>query len=131
MQLRKLDVAEMGIGSGETDDDEDADEGQASLDQLRLGVGFSEDERDRIVERLSKLNRRLRRFPADGTDLELSVKERDSSSMSVTLEAWLPGFGHIVATSKEDDLRDALMDVREDLWRRIDDAVGKRTEGRR
>jgi hypothetical protein len=65
MQLRKLDVAEMGIGSGETDDDEDADEGQASLDQLRLGVGFSEDERDRIVERLSKLNRRLRRFPAD------------------------------------------------------------------
>ncbi len=128
-QLRKLDVEELGIGTG-GDGDRD-DEGQASLRQLRLGAGFSEAERDRIVERLSKLDRRLARFPADGTELVLSVKERDSSGQSVRLECRVPGFSPFVATSTEPDLRAALMDVREDLWRQIDDAVTKRTEGAR
>jgi hypothetical protein len=127
--LRKLDVEELNIGAG--DDAEPAEEGAASLDQLRLGTGFAESERDRIVARLSKLNRRLKRFPAEGTWLELSVKERDSSSQSVTLECEVPGFAKFVATSTESNLRDALMDVREDLWRQINDAVTKRTEGAR
>ena len=128
--LRKLDVEELNIGAGEEDEDETGED-RASLDQLRLGTGFTESERGRIVERLSKLNRRLKRFPADGTWMELSVKERDSSSQSVTLECELPGFAKFVATSSESDLRDALMDVREDLWRQINDAVTKRTEGAR
>ena len=127
--LRTLDVEELNIGAGGEDDS--ADEGRASLDQLSLGTGFAESERDRVVERLSKLNRRLKRFPADGTWLELSVKERDNASQSLTLECEVPGFAKFVATSTESDLRDALMDVREDLWRQIDDAVTKRTEGAR
>lgn len=125
-RLRKLDVDELGLGTGEQ---EVQDEGQASLDQLRLGDGFSDGERDRIVARLEKLNRRLRRFPADGTDLLLTVKERDTTSQKVTLECGLPHFPRVVATSKEPDLKAALMDVREDVWRQIDDAVGKRKEG--
>ena len=128
-RLRTLDVEELNIGPGE-DDGEDT-EGRASLDQLVLGVGFEESERERIVERLAKLNRRLKRFRADGTWLELRVKERNNSGQSVTLECELPGFAKLVATSSEPDLRDALMDVREDLWRQIDDAVTKRTEGAR
>ena len=83
------------------------------------------------MERLSKLNRRLKRFPADGTRLQLSVKERDSSGQSVTLECEVPGFAKFVATSQEADLRDALMDVREDLGRQINDAVERRNEGAR
>ena len=125
-QLRTLDVEELNIGTGDDDEDDDAAPGHASLDQLALGTGFQPSERDRIVERLSKLNRRLKRFPADGTWLELSVKERDNSGQSVTLECEVPGFSKFVATSSEADLRDALMDVREDLWRQIDDAVTKR-----
>lgn len=128
--LRTLDVEELNIGPGD-DDAEEAAEGAASLDQLNLGTGFAESERDRIVARLAKLNRRLKRFPADGTWLELSVKQRDTSSQSVTLECEVPGFAKFVATSSESDLRDALMDVREDLWRQINDAVTKRTEGAR
>ena len=127
-RLRTLDVEELGIGTGEA---EPADDTRASLRQLVLGTGFEEFERDRIVERLSKLNRRLRRFPADGTSLELSVKERDNASQSVTLICELPGFATFVATSTEKDLRDALMDVREDMWRQINDAVTRRTEGAR
>lgn len=99
---------------------------QASVAQLRVESGFSEIEHDRIRQQLSKLNRRLNNFPADAVDLELSVKDRDTTSQKVTLEAWLPKFPHLVATSKEHDFHDALMDVREDLLRQIDDEIGKR-----
>ena len=127
-RLRTLDVEDLNIDTGAEDTAEDD---AASLDQLALGTGFQPSERDRIVERLGKLNRQLKRFPADGTRLQLSVKERDSSSQSVTLECEVPGFAKFVATSKEADLRDALMDVREDLGRQINDAVERRTEGAR
>jgi hypothetical protein len=110
-----LDVEEAGEAAGET--------GSASVDQLRLGTGVTDDERERILGRLRKLDRRLKRFPADATELELSVKERDTPSQKVTLECWLPGFPKFVAASQLPDLRDALMDCREDLWRQIDDAV--------
>ncbi|HUH07992.1 MAG TPA: HPF/RaiA family ribosome-associated protein [Egibacteraceae bacterium] len=127
-RLRTLDVEELGLGTG--DADEQPEEGQrASLAQLRLGAGFGQDERERIVQRLSKLDRRLRKFPSEGTDLELSVKDRGSTTQKVTLECWLPKFPRVVATSREQDLRAALMEVREDLWRQIDDAVGKRKAG--
>jgi len=102
------------------------DRAQAGLAQLRLSGEFTEADRPRIAERLSKLDRRLRRFPADGTDLHLTVKNREQPGQKVTLEAWLPKFGHFAATSTQVDLRAALMDVREDLWRQIDDAVNRR-----
>lgn len=129
-RLRKLDVDELGLGTGEREEEgEEAGAGRASLDQLRLGDGFSDAERDRIVDRLEKLNRRLRKFPADGTDLLLTVKDRETTSQKLTLECGLPHFPPLVVTSNEPDLKDALMDVREDLWRLIDDAVNKRKEG--
>lgn len=124
-RLRKLDVDELGIGTGERPRQED---NAASLDQLSLGAGFSDSERDRIVDRLQKLNRRLRRFPADGTFLELSVKDRDTNSQKVTLECEVPKFSRLVATSDEPDLKAALMEVRDDMWRQIDDAVNRRKE---
>jgi ribosome-associated translation inhibitor RaiA len=134
-RLKKLDVDELGLGTGqdreeeEEEEEEEEDEGDASLAQLRLGDGFTDAERDRVVSRLEKLNRRLRKFPADGTDLLLTVKERGTASQKVTLECGLPHFPPLVATSNEPDLQAALMEVREDLWRLIDDAVNKRKQG--
>ena len=129
-RLKKLDVDELGIGSGQDRAAEPAD-GSASLAQLRLGSGFSEDERERVVARLEKLNRRLKKFRAEGTELEITVKDRDTPSQKVTLEAWLPKFPHLVATSAESDLMAALAEVREDLWHQIDDAVRRRQEATR
>jgi hypothetical protein len=131
-RLRALDVDELGLG-GRAPEAEEAPEvaARASVDLLRLGKGFADDERGPIVERLRKLDRRLKRFPADGTELELSIKDRDTTSQSVTLECWLPNFPRVVATSNLPDLRDALMDIREDLWRQIDDAVTRRTDAAR
>jgi hypothetical protein len=99
---------------------------RASVAQMRIESGFSEVEHDRIRQQMSKLDRRLNNFPADAVDLELSVKDRDTTSQKVTLEAWLPKFPHMAVTSKEDDFHDALMDVREDMLRQIDDEIGKR-----
>jgi hypothetical protein len=98
----------------------------ASTEQLRLGVGFSESERDEIVARLRKLDRRLKRFDADATALEVSVKGRDTAEQQVRLEARLPGIERIVAVSKEPVLKRALTDVRDEVWRQIDDTVNKR-----
>lgn len=105
--------------------------GAASVALLRFDGGFTEREEDRVRARLEKLNRRLKRFPADATELTIGVKDRDTTSQKVTLECSVPNFPRFVVTSQESDLKDALMDVREDLWRQIDDAVNKRKEGAR
>lgn len=110
------------------DDEGGTDTGpqRASLEQLRVGFGFEESERPRILEVLRKLDRQLKRFPADSVDMELTVKDRDTTAQKVTLEAWLPNMPRMVVTSREHSLRDALMDVREDLWRRLNEALDRR-----
>jgi ribosome-associated translation inhibitor RaiA len=123
--LRKLDVDELGLGAGHREPQPDA---EASLAQLRLGDGFAEHERQDIVERLQKLERRLAKFPAEGTDMELSVKDRETNSQKVTLECWLPKFPHLVAVSKQPALEDALNEIREELWSQIDEAVNRRKD---
>lgn len=105
----------------------------ATVEQIRLGTGFNEDERGRILEVFRKLDRRLKRWTADQVDIELAIKERNTSSQSVTVECWIADNGNsrFVATSTEQSLHDALMDCREDLWRQIDDHVTKLTDSRR
>lgn len=130
LEIQKLDVEELGLGVGQ--EEEADDEGGARLDtSLQLTKGFTESERGRVLDRLSKLDRHLKRFPADGTYLEMQVKDRETPSQSLSLVAELPRFGKLVARSQEPDLRDALADVRDDLIRQITDAVGKRQEVKR
>lgn len=111
--------------------DRDNGRNPASTEQLRVGAGFAEAERGEILSRLSKLDRKLKRFDADATALEVSVKARDSKEQQVVLEARLPGLERMVAVSKESKLNAALTDVRDELWRQIDDAVNKRWVTRR
>lgn len=125
-ELLRIEVDERMVGTSDPGMTITETPGQASVAQLRLGTGFSEADRDRIVDVFDKLDRRLEHFPADATELEISVKNRDDTDQSVTLEAWLPNLPHLVATSAESDLRNALVEVREALWRQIDDALGKR-----
>src|SRR4029453_10590167 len=58
----------------------------------------------------------------DQVDLEVSLK--DTKDQKVTLQAWLAGRAHLVATSHEHDLDHALAEVRRDL------IVRSRTRGR-
>ncbi|MFG1951015.1 HPF/RaiA family ribosome-associated protein [Micromonospora sp. NPDC048830] len=89
---------------------------------LRVGAGFSQGDRNWIVERFATLDARLAGFHADATELEVSVKDRNARGQRVTLECWIAGRQRVVTTSTEEDLRTALNDVRDDLRRRLDDA---------
>jgi ribosome-associated translation inhibitor RaiA len=89
---------------------------------LRVGAGFSQGDRNWIVEQLGTLDARLASFHADATELEISVKDRESRGQKVTLECWIGGREKIVTTSSEEDLHAAVMDVRDDLRRRLNDA---------
>ena len=89
---------------------------------LRVGTGFSQGDRNWIAEQLGTLDARLASFHADATELEISVKDRGSRGQKVTLECWIGGREKIVTTSNEDDLHAAVMDVRDDLRRRLNDA---------
>lgn len=98
-------------------------------DCLRLGGGFSQNDRNWIVEQFGPLDARLATFAADGTKLELSVKDRAARGQKVTLECWIAGQNRIVATSSESELHDALNDVRNDLRRQLNDAKTRREPG--
>ena len=92
---------------------------------LRVGAGFSQGDRNWITEQFSTLDARLASFHADATELEVSVKDREARGQKVTLECWIGGRDKIVTTSSEEDLHAALMDVRDDLRRRLNDAKTK------
>ncbi|GGK88614.1 HPF/RaiA family ribosome-associated protein [Mangrovihabitans endophyticus] len=89
---------------------------------LRVGAGFTQGDWNWISEQFTTLDSRLATFPADTTELEVSVKDRAARGQKVTLECWIAGRQKIVTTSTEDDLHAALHDVRDDLRRRLDDA---------
>ncbi|MFN0089352.1 MAG: HPF/RaiA family ribosome-associated protein [Acidimicrobiales bacterium] len=98
-------------------------------DTLRLANGVTTAERDHVVEVMSRLDDRLRSFPAGSVELQLSVKERDTPSQRTTLEAWIAGQPRLVSTSDRPDLDAAVAEVRDDLIRLISDAKN-RTEPR-
>ncbi|MEV4625345.1 HPF/RaiA family ribosome-associated protein [Micromonospora sp. NPDC049523] len=91
-------------------------------DCLRVGTGFSQGDRNWIVEQFATLDARLASFALDRTELEVSVKDRAARGQKVTLECWVAGRQKIVTTSSEEDLHTALNDVRDDLRRRLNDA---------
>lgn len=98
----------------------------ASVEQVRIVSEFRSDEHERVRGILSQLDRPLSRFDADQVDLELSIKERDSSTPKTVLECWIAGWPRMVATSRERDVPSAVAEVRKDLKRQIDDAVSRR-----
>jgi hypothetical protein len=126
-RLRQIEVLEVDGDIETREPSGDANGGGASVErQLRLGFGFEESERSRVVDMLRKLNRQLQRFPADATDVELNVKDRETMTQKVTMEVKLPHFPRIVATSNELSLRDALMDVREEVLRQVKEQHARR-----
>jgi ribosome-associated translation inhibitor RaiA len=92
---------------------------------LRVGAGFSQGDLNWIAEQFATLDGRLASFYADTTELEVSVKDRAAKGQKVTLECWIAGRQKIVTTSSEDDLHDALNDVRDDLRRRLNDSKNR------
>lgn len=108
---------------------------ESIVDQtLRVVSEFRADERPGIVETLdAKLGRRLTRWDASQVEMELSVKERDTSSQKTVLECWIAGESkRFVGTSGQTDLNRAVVEVRDEVHRQVNDHVEKLTQrGRR
>lgn len=102
-------------------------------ERLRLGVGFAAADRLRIVRSLSALVPHLSGWEHDQVELEVSMKDADGPDQKVTLQAWLAGRAHLVATSHERELGRALAEVRRELIRQIEDERSRREprEGRK
>ncbi len=101
---------------------------------LRVVPEFRADERGELTERLrSKLETRISRWTADQVEMELSVKDRDTSQQRVTLEVWIAARGRtrFVGTSDDPKLHSAVTEVRDDVHRQIDRFLTKRESNRR
>ena len=92
---------------------------------LRVGAGFTQGDWNWLAEQLGTLDARLASFHADATELEISVRDRDARGQKVTLECWIGGRDKIVTTSSLEVLHDAVMDCRDDLRRRLNDAKSR------
>jgi hypothetical protein len=95
-------------------------------ERLRLGAGFGAEDRDRVLELLAPLGRHLAHWSPEQVDLEISVKNRGGAEQKVTLEAWLPRWPSLVATSTDRELDQVLIEVRKDMIRQIEDEKSKR-----
>jgi ribosome-associated translation inhibitor RaiA len=106
----------------------DAENGSTRIlgDRLRLGFGFGAADRSHVLELLSSLERHLARWDPDQVDLEISVKDRRGPEQKVTFEAWLPKWPPLVASSNERDLDHALIEVRKEMIRQIEDEKARR-----
>ena len=99
-------------------------------ENLRLGAGFAAADRPRILGALSALEPHLSGWEHE-VDLEVSLKDTEGPDQKVTLQAWLAGRAHLVATSHERDLDHALAEVRRDLIRQIEDERSRREPRKR
>ena len=95
-------------------------------EHLRLGAGFATADRPHILVALSALAPHLSGWEHGQVDLEVSLKDTDGPDQKVTLQAWLAGRAHLVATSHERDLDHALAEVRRELIRQIEDERSRR-----
>jgi ribosome-associated translation inhibitor RaiA len=95
-------------------------------ERLSLGAGFAAADRPHILGALSALTPHLSGWEHNQVDLEVSLKDTEGPDQKVTLQAWLAGRAHLVATSHERDLDHALAEVRRDLIRQIEDERSRR-----
>ena len=86
---------------------------------LRVHGSLTTDEIDAIGHHWSPLDTRLKGFDENRVVLDLYVKERDTPSQHLTLEAKLVGWPVLVATTSETDLDHALNVVRDEMVRLV------------
>lgn len=94
-------------------------------DSLQVQGELHQHEYKSLLEHWSKLDSRLRSFRKGSVELHLWIKERETSSQSVTLEAKIVGLKTLVATAAGDDLGQALNHVRDEMIRQVTDAKNK------
>ena len=97
-------------------------------DRLRILPEFRTHEQDKLVGILfGRLEQRLAHWHPEQVELELGVKERGTRQQRTVLECSIAGRPKLVATSTEQDLDKAAVEVRDELWQQIDRLVTKQS----
>ena len=91
-------------------------------DSLQVEGELHQHEYISLIEHWSKLDSRLRSFRKGSVELHLWIKERETPSQHVTLEAKIAGLKTLVATSSDADFGHALNEVRDEMIRQVTDA---------
>jgi ribosome-associated translation inhibitor RaiA len=100
---------------------------RAALDEaLHLSGGFSEADRQRVLDALSALGPHLSRWAPPGMRVEASVKDRAGKEQTATLRAELPGYPTLVAKGAHRNLDSALSAAKRELIRQLEDEKKKR-----
>jgi len=86
---------------------------------------FRQGEVEQIIDHWAKLDARLRSFDEGTVSLQLYLKDRDSKSQHLTLDAKIDGHNPMVATSSSSDLDRALNEVRDEMIRQLTDMKTK------
>ena len=89
--------------------------------RLRLGFGFHEADRQRVLTALEGLNRHLEPWSTEQVDIHLAVQARDRREQTVTLEIWLPRLSPLVVHFSDANLGRALVEARKMMIREIED----------
>ena len=89
---------------------------------LQVHGPLTADEIETLVEHWHALDTRLRSFRRDDVRLDLYVKDRDTKSQHLTLDAKISGLPNLVATTSDANLEHALNVVRDEMIRLIGDA---------
>ncbi len=76
---------------------------------------------DQLMNHWKNLDRHLLRFRPDAVELHLHIKERETRSQHVVLEAKIAGQKPMVARSSSTDLQHALNEVRDEMIRQLTD----------
>jgi ribosome-associated translation inhibitor RaiA len=95
-------------------------------DVLRVGAGFTDDDRRWVLDALESLAPHLARWDSADVDVEISVKHRGGKEQQVTLQADLPGYPPLVAKATDRQLDRAIAEAKHELIRQIEDEKSKR-----
>ena len=102
-------------------------------DRLRVVPEFTSAEHDKVRDLLldGKLGRRLSRWKPEDVELEISVKDRDTSKQRMACECWISRVPKMVATSARQDIEAAVLECRDDLYKQVDRFITKKESERR
>ena len=94
-------------------------------DSLTVHGDLHQADLDKIIDRWSKLDARLRSFDTGTVSMQLFVKDRDTKSQRTTLDVKINGHEPLVAKSSNTDLEKATNEVRDEMIRQITDLKNK------
>lgn len=87
---------------------------------IRVGVGFTANERPTVVDSLSALGPHVGRWDPNGVEIDVSLQNRGGTEQRVTLRAHLAGLPMMVATAENPDITRALNEAKRELIRQLE-----------